>query len=1224
MFKTVLIANRGEIAVRIARTLKKMGIRSVAVYSDADRDSLHVACADVAVALDAGGSSAPADTYLRGDRILEIARETGAEAIIPGYGFLSENMEFAEKCAAAGIVFVGPTPEQVRRFGLKHTSREIAEAAGVPLTPGTGLLHSLDEAMTAAQRIGYPVMLKSTAGGGGIGLSRCDNETELLAAYESVQRLGQNFFKDSGVFLERFVADARHVEVQIFGDGRGRVVALGERDCSVQRRNQKVIEETPAPHLPPATRAALLAAAVKLGEAVGYVSAGTVEFIYDGARDAFYFLEVNTRLQVEHPITEEVTGLDLVEWMLRVAAGEPPGFDQLPEPQGAAIEVRVYAENPVRGFQPAPGVLTDVQFPEGVRVDTWVQTGTEVSAHYDPMIAKVIAHGADREEARHKLLMALELTRLHGSATNLDYLRSILQSPEFVQGTVSTRFLDRYEYVSPVVEVLESGTYTTVQDYPGRTGYWDIGVPPSGPMDGYAFRLANRIVGNHESAAGLECTLQGPTLKFHGDAVIALTGAPALATLDNGDPLPWWRPIAVRASQVLRIGRASSGCRSYVAIRRGLDVPDYLGSKSTFVLGQFGGHAGRTLRVGDVLSISRPELAACNTPAPAYVPATPPHELIPTYGKHWDIAVLYGPHGAPDFFTPESIATFFGTDYEVHYNSNRLGVRLVGPRPEWTRSDGGEAGLHPSNVHDCVYAIGSINFTGDTPVILTCDGPSLGGFVCAATIAQAELWKVGQVKPGDTIRFRRIGFDEALALERAQDEAIRLLRPMPDLPALALPTAPATVSECVLAELPAEGDRPAVAYRQAGDKYILLEYGPNVLDLRLRLRVHLLMEAMAAARIDGVQELSPGVRSVQIHYDSRVIGQSALVQRLIALERQLPDVDGVRVPSRIVHLPMAFEDSATLGAVTRYMETVKAEAPWLPNNVDFIQRINGLDSREDVRRTVFDASYMVMGLGDVYLGAPCAVPLDPRHRLLTSKYNPARTFTAEGTVGIGGVYMCIYGMDSPGGYQLVGRTVPIWNKFLSNRQFGAEPWLLRFFDRVRFYPVSEAELERFRADFRAGRAQVRVEDAVFDLSEHERLLERDRHDIAAFQQRQQAAYAAEVALWQSDAAAHAGDDGDGPAHQAAHDNAVAADMSGNVWKLLVEVGQQVEAGQPLVILEAMKMEFQVTASQAGTVVALYCKAGKTVAAGDALLAIEPLAPGQARPQTSPSEVCDTV
>jgi urea carboxylase len=477
MFKTVLIANRGEIAVRIARTLKRMGIRSVAVYSDADRDSSHVAVADVAIAL---GGKTPAESYLHGERLLALAQEAHAEAIIPGYGFLSENATFAEQCAAAGIVFVGPTPEQIRRFGLKHTSRQIAAAAGLPLTPGSGLLKDLVEAKNAALTIGYPVMLKSTAGGGGIGLSRCDTEAELSAAFESVQRLGRDFFNDSGVFIERFVADARHIEVQIFGDGRGRVVALGERDCSVQRRNQKVIEETPAPRLPQATRTALLDAAVKLGQAVNYASAGTVEFIYDSARDSFYFLEVNTRLQVEHPITEAVTGLDLVEWMLRIAAGEAPSFENLPTARGAAIEVRLYAENPVRNFQPSPGVLTDVHFPDDVRVDTWVNTGTEVSAFYDPLLAKVIAHGVDREAARRKLLTALEHTRLHGIATNLDYVRSVLASREFAAAELSTGFLDRYKYVSPVIEVIEAGTYTTVQDYPGRIGYWDVGVPPSG------------------------------------------------------------------------------------------------------------------------------------------------------------------------------------------------------------------------------------------------------------------------------------------------------------------------------------------------------------------------------------------------------------------------------------------------------------------------------------------------------------------------------------------------------------------------------------------------------------------------------------------------------------------------------------------------------------------------------------------------------------------------
>lgn len=1201
MFDTVLIANRGEIAVRAIRTLKRLGIRSVAVYSDPDRNAAHVRAADVAVAL--GGEKA-ADSYLRMDLLLAAAREHGAQAIYPGYGFLSESAEFAQACEDAGIAFVGPTPLQIREFGLKHRSRELAAEAGVPMTPGTGLLDSLGAALSQAERIGYPVMLKSTAGGGGIGLSRCDNEAELTAAFDSVQRMGEHFFSDGGAFIERYVDNARHVEVQIFGDGAGRVLALGERDCSVQRRNQKVIEETPAPLLPAATRQALHAAAVRLGESVNYRSAGTVEFIYDPARDSFYFLEVNTRLQVEHPVTEAVTGLDLVECMLRVAAGEALDYAAMSRaPQGASIEVRLYAEDPLRQFQPSPGVLTDVFFPEGLRVDGWVATGTEVPAFYDPMLAKLIVHAGTREAALDKLAHALARTRLHGIATNLDYLRQIVDDARFRAGELSTRFLETFAYRPAAIEVLTAGTYTSVQDYPGRVGYWDIGVPPSGPMDDYAFRMANRIVGNASDAAGIEATLVGPTLRFHGDAIVALTGAACAATLD-GEPVPMWTPVAVRSGQVLATGRALSGCRSYLAVRGGLDVPVYLGSRSTFVLGQFGGHAGRTLRVGDMLPRIRPE-RDCGATAPVSEPQAAPAGLVPAYGNTWQIGVLYGPHGAPDFFRPEAIEAFFAADWEVHYNSNRLGVRLIGPKPTWAREDGGEAGLHPSNIHDCEYAIGSINFTGDSPVILTRDGPSLGGFVCPVTIARAELWKVGQVKPGDRIRFVRIDYQQAVALEAAQDRCVAELA-APAQPTQAL--APAAVPEPIVAALPAQGARPAVSYRQAGDGYLLLEYGDNVLDLALRMRIHLLMEALNAEPIAGVMELSPGVRSLQIRYDSRVILQGALIERLLRIESGLADVATLKVPTRVVYLPMAFEDSATLGAVQRYQETVRASAPWLPNNVDFIRRINGLASRKQVRDIVFDASYLIMGLGDVYLGAPCAVPIDPRHRLLTSKYNPARTYTAEGTVGIGGVYMCIYGMDSPGGYQLVGRTLPIWNKFLKNPVFqDGKPWLLRFFDQVRFYPVTEAELDALREDFREGRATVRIEEEVFDFAAHQRFLAEEADSIAAFQTRQKSAFDAEVALWKSEDAAveqvAADPEPDAEAALREGESLVSADMCGNVWKIPVQVGQSVSAGDTLVVVEAMKMELSVIAPASGTVVAIRCVPGKPVNAGDPLIVL---------------------
>ncbi|HBC18353.1 MAG TPA: urea carboxylase, partial [Alcanivorax sp.] len=483
MLKKVLIANRGEIAVRICRTLKQMGIASVAVYSEADRNSQHVSVADEAVSL--GGQTA-AESYLKTDLILQAAKDTGADAIIPGYGFLSENAEFAEACAANGIAFVGPTPKQLREFGLKHEARAIAEKAGVPLAPGTDLLASLEEAKQAALDIGYPVMLKSTAGGGGIGLSRCNDEGELVAAFESVKRLGESFFSDSGVFIERFVARARHVEVQIFGDGNGTVLALGERECSLQRRNQKVVEETPAPNLPQATREQLHASAVRLGRTVKYRSAGTVEYIYDDERDEFYFLEVNTRLQVEHGVTESVFGVDLVQWMLQLAGGERPPLDDSYISQGAAMEVRIYAEDALKDFQPSPGDLTEVRFPDNIRLDGWVDTGTVVSPHYDPMLAKVIVHGRDRADTLEKMQTALAETRLSGIATNLDYLRQILRDDNVIAGTVSTRYLETFAYTPLAFEIVEPGTYTTGQDYPGRVGYWDVGVPPSGPMDDYA------------------------------------------------------------------------------------------------------------------------------------------------------------------------------------------------------------------------------------------------------------------------------------------------------------------------------------------------------------------------------------------------------------------------------------------------------------------------------------------------------------------------------------------------------------------------------------------------------------------------------------------------------------------------------------------------------------------------------------------------------------------
>lgn len=1205
MFTKVLIANRGAIACRIIRTLRRMGIASVAVYSDADRHSLHVSQADEAVHI---GPSPAAQSYLDAEKILAVAKQTGAQAIHPGYGFLSENAAFVEACEAAGIAFVGPRAAQMRQLGPKHSARALAKAHGVPLLPGTDLLPDLATAQREAARIGYPVMLKSTGGGGGIGMSLIRKPAELAPAFESVVRLAKANFKDGGVFLEKFVEHARHIEVQILGDSHGHVVALGERDCSVQRRNQKVVEETPAPGLTPAQRVSLLACAARLGTAAGYTNAGTVEFVYDNATGQFYFLEVNTRLQVEHGVTEEVTGVDLVEWMIRAAAGELDLRSYTPTATGASIQVRLYAEDAGKNFQPAAGTLTDVHFPASARIETWVETGSEVSAFYDPMIAKIIVRGTDRADALARLDSALADTRVYGLENNLPYLRQIIASEGFRIGSVTTKYLSTLPFVPSTIEVLEGGTQTTVQDYPGRIGYWDVGVPPSGPMDNLSFRLANRLVGNPDTAAALEITVNGPTLRFNTAAVVALTGAHMPATLD-GKPVAQHRAFRVRAGQTLRIASIDGpGLRAYLAIRHGLDVPDYLGSKSTFTLGLFGGHSGRALRTGDVLRVKSSAgfqpASEKQTGSLRYLPAA----LRPPLTREWQIGVLYGPHGAPDFFTEADIATLLSTAYEVHYNSARTGVRLIGPKPEWARRDGGEAGLHPSNIHDNAYAIGAVDFTGDMPIILGPDGPSCGGFVCPFTIVQAELWKMGQLKPGDKVRFAALTAQHARELAFAQESTIETLRAAPK--PKCNPIGYTSLEPAIVHSLPARPTAPAVVYRRSGDTAVLIEYGDAHLDIALRMRAYALQTWLERHPIQGLIDLTPGIRSLQIHFDYRILPMERLLEILLRAESELPPVDDMEVPSRIVHLPLSWEDESTLLAIRKYMQIVRKDAPWCPSNLEFIRRINDLPNLEDVYRICFDASYLVLALGDVYLGAPVATPVDPRHRLVTTKYNPARTWTPENAVGIGGAYLCIYGMEGPGGYQFIGRTCQMWNRYKQTADFvDGKPWLLRFFDQIRFYPVSNAELTQFREDFPQGKVKLRVEETTFRLRDYQNFLTDHEAEITAFKIHQQAAFEAERQRWidsgQLNFSAH--DESAATVDEAAIPEgctAMPAHIPGNVWKILVSADDAVTEGQPLVILESMKMEVSIVASRPGRVREIRCAEGRPVNAGETLVLIE--------------------
>jgi urea carboxylase len=1193
MFEKVLIANRGEIACRVLRTLRALGAKSVAVYSEVDRHARHVLEADEAICI---GPAAASKSYLNADAIVAAARRTGAGAIHPGYGFLSENHRFATLVEASGIAFVGPTPRQLHAFGLKHEARALAEGCGVPLLPGTKLLDSLDAAMAAANSIGYPVILKSTAGGGGIGMKVCRTPEELPALFQNVENLARKNFAEGGVYVERYVERARHIEVQIFGDGSGNVIALGERDCSAQRRHQKVIEECPAPRLSDTVRGELHSAAVRLGRAVNYRSAGTVEFVYDDAAQEFYFLEVNARLQVEHGVTELVYGVDLVEWMLRLAAGESLPLEG-PSASGHAIEVRLYAEDPARDFKPCAGTLTEVVFPNDVRVDSWIELGTEISGFYDPMLAKVVAHGPTREVALQRLTCALDATRLAGVETNLHYLTTLLADEAVRRGLVTTNYLSSYSYRSRSVEVLAPGTMTTVQDFPGRVGFWAIGIPPSGPMDDLSFRLVNRIVGNSAGATGLEFAATGPTLAFATDCVIALGGADFGSTLDDV-AIPRWAPIAVRAGQVLKIGTLrGSGARGYLAVRHGFDVPTYLGSRSTFTLGGFGGHGGRALRKGDVLRLEKQG----NVDAE---PEAIDSELTPTIGDEWEIGVTYGPHGAPDFFRPSDIETLFSTAWEVHYNSARTGVRLIGPKPEWARTDGGEAGLHPSNLHDNAYAIGAIDFTGDMPILLGPDGPSLGGFVCPATVVAAERWKLGQLKPGASVRFVPLSIECAEDLERQQLLSIDRRRAMVRRPLLVEP-----IGSAVLRSLDANALRPLVTYRASGDKYLLVEYGPMTLDLSLRFRVHQLMERIASERHAAIIDLTPGIRSLQLHYDNLRLPRKDLLRWLERLEDELPPLDALSVSTRVVHLPLSWDDPATRLAIEKYMQVVRKDAPWTPSNLEFIRRINGLESIEAVRDIVFGASYLVLGLGDVYLGAPVATPVDPRHRLVTTKYNPARTWTPENAVGIGGAYLCVYGMEGPGGYQFVGRTLQVFNRYKTTRHFvPGHPWLLRCFDQIRFYPVTAAELLEMREAFPRGRFELDITEERFELSAYSARLAADRASIARFKAKQQGAFDAERARWAATEATRDDELRSIPqVRAAACDGAdkVESHVHGSVWKVLVTRGVPVRRGDVLVVLDSMKMEIGIEAPFDGTIVDVMVSEGQAVTPGYALMTLMP-------------------
>ncbi|WP_405064259.1 5-oxoprolinase/urea amidolyase family protein [Kribbella sp. NBC_01505] len=636
-----------------------------------------------------------------------------------------------------------------------------------------------------------------------------------------------------------------------------------------------------------------------------------------------------------------------------------------------------------------------------------------------------------------------------------------------------------------VVTVISPGLQTTVQDLAGRPGLWDVGVPPSGAADELTFALVNAAVGNPSSVAGLECVQTGPVLTCDEDRLVCVGGAARQATID-GWPLRPGLVVMLPAGAVLDLGPLE-GMRGYLAIEGGIDVPVVLGSRSTFVLGGFGGQDGRSLAAGDELPLGRRE----NLLSPVSVE-------LPVITDSWQLRVIPGPHGAPDHLTADGVDSFFGTEWVVDHRSDRTGVRLAGPLPGWARSDGGEAGLHPSNVHDSAYPVGGIMLSGDTPVIVGKDGPSLGGFVVPAVVIEADRWMLGQLRAGDRVQLLPVAIEVATA---AIEERRRWLA---DLRQESLPAA-TIAGTAGRPDVLHETDRYTI--RCAGERHLLVEAGSAELDLTVRVWIHLLAQALRAQRPDGVTEIVEGVRSLLVALDTSRLGPFELAKHLVQLTFGLADPETVVLPAREVTLPIAFDHPEAHEAMRRYATSVRPDAPWCPDNVEFIRRVNDLDERDEVFEIVQQATYLVVGLGDVYLGAPVAVPIDPRHRLVTTKYNPARTWTPQNAVGIGGIYLCVYGMEGPGGYQLVGRTVPVW------RLGDERPWLLRQFDKIRFTPVSVEQLAHERAEIAAGRADLKVAPSTFSIADVRRIEREAPVDIATLRARRRAAFDAERARW---------------------------------------------------------------------------------------------------------------
>lgn len=1219
--KKVLIANRGEIACRLIKCCKANGLISVAVFSSEDTDSLHVELSDESILLPGIGSSA----YMNVGEIIQVAENYNVDVVMPGYGFLSENSGFALALQERDIVFAGPSAESIEIFGLKHKARSLAQQSGMPTLPGSTLVSSTESALDAAHKIGFPVMIKSTAGGGGMGLKVCRSENELQDAYEEVMSRGSTLFKNSGIYLEKFIEAGRHIEVQVFGNGNGDVITFGERECSVQRRHQKVIEEAPSPFISEkrgtlSLRERLCRCAQKLASSSNYKSAGTVEFLVDDETASFYFLEMNTRLQVEHGVTELVYNVDLVELMILQAdyeasgkAGIPKdileGFEAKDGPRCHAVEARIYAENPAKNFQPSPGILHLVKFPQSdeldsgvkLRIDDWISTGTKISPYFDPLLAKVMTWGSTRQEAVRGLVKVLAETSICGPITNIDFVKCILQCHTFSSGNSLTSFLSSsFKYEPQLIEFLQSGTYTTIQDGHGRERFGG-GVPHGGPADSLHFQLANIVVGNDRITEALEISAKGPKIKFHTAAVICLTGASFVFKVNKMN-VPMFTELFIPGGSTVHVGGSQgNGARAYLAIKGGFPgVAKYLGSKSCTPTLGLGGHQGRIIMKGDFLAIDRQD-NICEFSEGFQLPhMCRPLEGGNYDGKKWVIRVIGGPHNTPDICDAKKMENFYRMEYDVNLNSNRGCTMLDGPADVFSRTDGGDGGTHPSNILEYPYPTCGISVVGSKMAFFGVDGGTLSGFVCISVPAMSEWWKSGQANVGDKIRFQPISYHDSLALNKMREEFIDNLEiarkkhlPLPEycdeLPEVTHPSYGTILHRRDETEL-----LPQLSIRQCGDRMLVIDFGIRDFTLIHSARQKILETSLIA--VDKRTKFGESLIRVEsttgalgVLFDPFSINRKEVVSTIVSIESKIPPPLHLKIPSRLYKIPCCFDHSALNHCISRYVHSQRPFAPYLPSNTEYIMRANNLNSLGDFKSMIIGQRQIVTAVS-FFCGNTLAVNLDPRTRFKTGKYNPARTFTPKGAIGSGSVGQSIYSIDSPGGYMIWGMTLPdlCWNTFSRLRGMkDNKPWFFDNFDQIEYYEVDETELNNLNTKLLSGKLSIGFDEVELDVGHYMKFLKDIESNTKALN-RQKAICsnvlvkeeAQSMKAWAREqemvAKKKEGSENiiDDPAILK-----ISGGMSANIFKIKVKVNDVVSTDDTLVILEAMKMEIYVRISQ---------------------------------------------